>query len=88
LFAGDQILLGGDLARLLGLDELGDATRGEGGVGAGLIFGAVGWADARAGAQFGRDFDALAGGVEPRGRVAEGIWVRASAYASTARLTQ
>jgi len=64
LFAGDQILLGGDLARLLGLDELGDAARGERGVGAGLIFGTVWWTDAGAQAEFGRDFDALAGGVQ------------------------
>jgi hypothetical protein len=87
LFAGHQVLLGGDLAGLLGLDELGNAARGERRVGASLIFGTVWWADAGAGAEFGRDVDALAGGVQPRGRVAQCIWVRASAYTGTAPLT-
>ena len=43
-------MLGGDLARLLRLDELGHSAGGEGGVGAGLDFSTVGWADAGAGA--------------------------------------
>jgi hypothetical protein len=86
LFAGDQVLLGGDLARLLGLDLLGNRTGGECGVGAGLVFAAVGRADAGTSAEFGRDLDALAGAVQPRGGVAQCIWVRASADAWTTRL--
>jgi hypothetical protein len=86
LFAGDQVLLGSDLARLLGLDVLGNRTGGECGVGAGLVFAAVGRADAGTCAELGRDLDALAGGVQPRGGVAQGIWVRASADAWTTRL--
>ena len=42
LFAGHQILFGRDLARLLGLGLLGNRTGGECGVGAGLVFAAVG----------------------------------------------
>ncbi len=86
MLAGDQVLLGGDLARLLGLDQLGNRTGGERGVGAGLVFAAVGRADAGTSAEFGRDLDALAGAVQRRGGVAQCIWVRASAYAWATRL--
>src|SRR5258708_33655516 len=86
LLAGDQVLLGGDLARLLGLDQLGNRTSGERGVGAGLVFAAVGRGDAGTCAEFGRDLDALAGGVQPRGGVGHGIWGRGSAHAWSTQL--
>src|SRR6266550_7465307 len=75
LFAGDEILLGRELARLLGLDYLGHAAGRGLWVVPELIFASVGSPHAGAGAELGGHFDALAGGVEPRRLAAKEVRV-------------
>jgi hypothetical protein len=86
LFAGDQVLFGRHLAGLLSLDELGNGAGAGGGVVAGLVFSAVGWTGARAGAEQRGHLDALPRSVQSARLVAKCFAVGARPYARAALL--
>src|SRR5437899_2743130 len=79
LFAGNQVLFGRHLARLLSLDQLGHIPATDGWIGADLVLSPVGRPYARAAVQLRRHLNALAGRIQPRRLVAEHVGVSARA---------